>query len=323
MPTQAGVERPSLLKLAAAYAAIYFIWGGTYLAIRYAVEVLPPFLMMGTRHLIAGTLLYVTMRWRGAPRPERIHWVGAIIAGSFLFLGDHGLLAWAEQRVPSGLAALLSATLPFWMVAAARLKGTEPRLSVRALAGLTLGLAGVAFLVGPGALGQIGWSYLAGVGAILFGAILWVAGSLYARGAQLPSSPLLSAAMQMISGGALLFVAGILAGEAGRVHMNAVTPRSMLSLAYLILFGSIVAFGSYVWLLRVSSPSRISTYAYVNPLVAVFLGCSMAGEAVTWGTIVAAALILIGVALVNTRGASESAAEKESVLTMRPDPLEE
>lgn len=282
--------------------------------------------MMGTRHLIAGTLLYAAMRWRGAPKPKPVHWVGAIVAGGFLFLGDHGLLAWAEQRVPSGLAALLSATLPFWMVAAARLEGIEPKLNFRALAGLAIGLAGVAFLVGPGPFGQASWGYLVGAGAILFGAVLWVVGSLYARGARLPDSPLLSAAMQMISGGALLVVAGTLIGEAGRIHMDGLTLRAMLSLAYLILFGSIVAFGSYVWLLRVSPPSRISTYAYVNPLVAVFLGWSMAGEAVTSRTIVAAALILIGVALVNTRGAADAAAEKESVahkknLTMRPDPL--
>lgn len=213
MPTPRVVERPSRLKLLAAYAAIYFIWGGSYLAIRYAVEVLPPFLMMGTRHLIAGTLLYAAMRWRGTPKPKLAHWVGAIVAGGFLFLGDHGLLAWAEQRVPSGLAALLSATLPFWMVAAARLKGIEPKLNFRALAGLAIGLAGVALLVGPGAFGPAGWGYLTGAGAILFGAILWVAGSLYARGTRLPDSPLLSAAMQMISGGALLLVAGTLIGR--------------------------------------------------------------------------------------------------------------
>ncbi len=323
-----SLERPPLGKIVAAYAAIYLIWGATYLAIRYAVQTIPPLLMMGSRHLIAGTLLYAWTRLRGAGKPKAIHWLGAAVAGGLLFLGDHGLLAWAEQRVPSGLAALLSATLPFWMVAFTRFLGLEKKLGARAVIGLVVGLVGVALLVGPNSFRATHGEELLGAGAILLGAILWVVGSLYCRGTRLPTSPSLSAAMQMISGGALLFCAAILMGEMGRLHLEAVTLRSIISLAFLILFGSIVAFGSYVWLLRVSSPSRISTYAYVNPLVAVFLGWSLAGEAVNWTTILAAALILIGVALVNTRNAAEIATEKNSAVrerrkeAMRLNPLD-
>lgn len=311
MAPRGSTQRPPRAKIVAAYAAIYFIWGATYLAIRFAVQTIPPLLMMGSRHLIGGTVLYTWTRLRGSERPRPIHWLGAAIAGGLLFLGDHGLLAWAEQRVPSGLAALLSATLPFWMVAFARFLGLEKKLSARAVFGLLVGLIGVALLVGPNSLRATNRAELLGVGAILLGAILWVVGSLYSRGARLPKSPSLSAAMQMISGGALLLCAAILTGEAGRLEPAAVSLRSILSLAFLILFGSIAAFGSYVWLLRVSSPSKISTYAYVNPLVAVFLGWSLAGEAISWTTMVAAALILLGVALVNTRGPVEVVPEND------------
>jgi drug/metabolite transporter (DMT)-like permease len=288
------------VKLMAAFAAIYLIWGSTYLGIRFAIETIPPLLMMGARNFLAGALLYAWMRLRGAPAPDRSHWAAALATGAMLFLVDHGLLAWAEQRVASGLAALLSATLPFSMVLIARAMGREKKLAGRALAGLLAGLAGVALLVGPDALFHGGRTDIVGCGAILIGTIFWSAGSIYGRVARLPSSPALSAGMQMMAGGGALLCAGLLFGEAGRFQATAVTAKSLLAFGYLIFFGSIVAFTAYTWLLGVSSAARVSTYAYVNPVVALLLGWALAGESVGVRTWVATAIILAGVALVNS-----------------------
>jgi drug/metabolite transporter (DMT)-like permease len=281
------------------FAAIYLIWGSTYLGIRYAVETIPPLLMMGVRHFVAGALVYAWVRRRGTPAPNLKQWGYAAIAGVFLFLGGHGVLAWAELRVPSGLAALLCATLPLWTVVLSRLDGSERKLGVRAWVGLLLGFAGVALLIGPIAFGQR--VNLLAAGAVLSSALLWAVGTSYTRAVRMPASTVLSAAMQMISGGAMLLIAGLLAGEASRVQVASITARSVLSLAYLTVFGSIIAFTVYVWLLTVSSPSRISTYAYVNPVVAVLLGWAVAGEGLGVRTLAATSIILAGVGLVSTR----------------------
>jgi drug/metabolite transporter (DMT)-like permease len=288
-------------KLIAAFAAIYLIWGSTYLGIRIAIESMPPLLMMGARNFLAGALLYGWMRLRGAPAPDRGHWRAALATGLMLFLVDHGALAWAEQRVPSGLAALLSATLPFSMVLIARALGRERKLGGRVLAGLFAGLVGVALLVGPDALGHGVPTDIVGCGAILLGTIFWSAGSIYGRVAKLPSSAALSSGMQMMAGGGALLCAGLVFGEAARFHAAEVTMRSLLAFGYLIFFGSIVAFTAYIWLLGVSVPSRVATYAYVNPVVALLLGWALAGEPMGLRTWVAAAIILAGVALVNSR----------------------
>jgi len=289
----------SRAQIVLGFAAIYLIWGSTYLGIRYAVETIPPLLMMGVRHFVAGTLVYAWVRRRGTPAPQLKQWGYAVIAGAFLFLGGHGVLAWAEQKVPSGLAALLCATLPLWTVLLSRLDGTERKLDIRAWAGLLLGFAGVALLIGPSALAR--HLDVLATGAVLSSALLWAVGTSYTRAVRLPSSTVLSAAMQMVSGGAMLLITGLLAGEGAQVHFAAITIRSVLSLAYLTVFGSIIAFTVYVWLVTVSSPSRISTYAYVNPVVAVLLGWAVAGEALGVRTLAATAVILAGVALVSTR----------------------
>src|SRR5712692_8105737 len=288
------------VKLLAAFAAIYLIWGSTYLGIRFAIETIPPLLMMGARNFLAGALLYAWMRYRGAPAPDRKHWAAALATGAMLFLVDHGALAWAEQRVASGLAALLSATLPFSTVLMARATGRENRLTGRVLAGLLAGLAGVALLVGPDALFHGGRTDIVGCGAILIGTIFWSAGSVYGRVARLPASPALSAGMQMMAGGGALLCAALLFGEARQFHLSDVTARSLLAFGYLISFGSIVAFTAYIWLLKVSSAARVSTYAYVNPVVALLLGWALAGEPIGVRTWVAATIILGGVALVNS-----------------------
>ncbi|MGH7546003.1 MAG: EamA family transporter, partial [Gemmatimonadota bacterium] len=286
---------PQVIAVGLAFAAVYLIWGSTYLAIRFAIETLPPFLMAGTRFAAAGAVLYAYTRWRGLPAPERAHWPAAIVIGGLLLLGGNGLLVWAETRVPSGIAALLIATVPLWMVLleAWRRDGTRPGAAT--VAGLTAGFAGIVLLVGPGEFAGGGGVDLLGAGALTIASISWAFGSLYSRRANLPASPLVGISMEMLAGGAWLLLAGTLAGEWGRVDPGAVSPRSATALLYLTVFGSLVGFSSYIWLLRVSTPARVSTYAYVNPVVALFLGWALAGESLTPRTGLAVALVLAAV----------------------------
>jgi drug/metabolite transporter (DMT)-like permease len=307
--TSTSAKHVSKASLVLAFAAIYLIWGSTYLAIRYAVETIPPLLMMAARHFTAGIVLYAWLRLRGTPAPLRMHWRSAAIAGGFFFLGSHGLLAWAEQKVSSGLAALLCATLPLWIVALSKFCGTKSDLSGKVIGGLALGFLGVAVLIGPAALHTENNISLLGALVVLICAFLWGAGTMYTQRARLPSSSSLSSAMQMIMGGMLLCLAGVATGEAGGLHFSVLTLKSVLALAYLTLFGSLVAFTAFTWLHKVSSPTRNSTYAYVNPVVAVFVGWLFAGEVVGIRTLVAAGIILSGVALVNTAG--EDGKERE------------
>jgi drug/metabolite transporter (DMT)-like permease len=306
------------LAVVLGFAAIYLIWGSTYLGIRYAVETIPPLLMMGVRHTVAGVLVYIWARRRGATAPTRKQWGYATVAGLLLFLGGHGTLAWAEQRVASGLAALLCATLPLWTVLISRVDGSERKLGGKAWAGLGLGFAGVALLIGPDALAQ--HLNLLAAGVVLSSALLWAIGTSYSRRVALPESKVLSAAMQMICGGSILLVAGAIAGETGRIHAANITVRSVLALGYLIIFGSVIAFTVYTWLVSVSSPSMLSTYAYVNPVVAVFLGWSLAGEGLGVRTIAATAIILAGVGLV-TRARGSAPAKAQAVVRLGRDEL--
>src|SRR4051794_1103380 len=292
---------PSRTSLILAFASIYLIWGSTYLGIRYAVETIPPLLMMAIRHSVAGVVVYGWARSRGAEAPTGKQWVYAAIAGTILFLGGHGTLAWAEQKVPSGLAALLCATLPLWTVLIAWISRSERQLGAKVWAGLMLGFAGVAILIGPDALRQHGSFDMLATITVMFGSLSWAVGTAYSHGVKLPSSTVLSAAMQMIAGGASLYMASLFSGEMAHVHPSSFTLRSIAALAYLIVFGSIIAFTVFTWLVSVCRPSSVSTYAYVNPLVAVFLGWALAGEAIGVHTIVATVIILAGVALVSTR----------------------
>jgi len=292
---------PKTEILLLAFAAIYLIWGSTFLAIRFAVQTLPPLLTMGTRHLVAGGILFAWMLWRKGTRPEPRLWLSALVGGAFLFLGCHGLLAWAEIRVPSGLAALLSSTLPLWMVLLAPLHGQESELNRRVLVGIVLGMAGVAVLIPFSAQGHAGrgelWSSL----AIVLSELLWAVGAIYGRGVKSKTPLATFASMQMISGGALLWIVGLAFGEGTGIHAANLTARSVLSLLFLIVFGSLAAFTAYTWLLKVSSPAVVSTHSYVNPVVAVVLGWMLAGEAITLRTVAGTAIILASVALVSMR----------------------
>lgn len=294
-------DRHTRAAVVAAFAAVYLIWGSTYLGIRIAIETLPPFLMAGARFVIAGALLYGWCRLRnGAPPPGRPDWRNAATIGGLLLMGGNGSVVWAQQFIPSGLAALLVATVPLFMVVLEWLWNGAERPGIQTFGGLLLGFCGVLLLVGaPGtAGGTIG--VLAGV-VILFAALSWATGSIYSRRVEPPPTPRLGTAMQMLAGGGLLTVVGLVSGEAAGLDLAAVSLRSWLALAYLVVFGSLVAFSAYVWLLRVSTPDRVSTYAYVNPAVALFLGWSLAGEPLTARTLLGSAVILVSVVIVTTR----------------------
>ncbi|MGZ4789904.1 MAG: EamA family transporter [Terriglobales bacterium] len=294
-------QKTSTIALVAAFAAIYLVWGSTFLAIRFAVETLPPLLMMGTRHLVAGGLL---LGWlllvRREARPEWRLWVAALVAGGFCFLGCHGLLAWAELRINSGLAALLSATLPISMVVLARVRGQERELTPRILSGIALGLIGVAVLIPFKFSADQRGEWISAL-AIIVAEVFWAMGAIYSRGVKTSTPATTFAAMQMICGGALLWVVGIALGETGQLSWQAFTAKSGLSVAFLIIFGSLVTFTAYTWLLQVSSPAIVSTHSYVNPVVAVVLGWAMAGEQFSPRTLIGAPIVLGSVFLISRK----------------------
>jgi drug/metabolite transporter (DMT)-like permease len=289
---------PSPWRVMAALGAVYSIWGSTYLAIRLAVQTMPPFLMAGVRFVIAGAILYTFMRLRGTPPPTRVQWRSMAIIGGFLLMGGNGVLAWAEQTVPSGLAALMIATVPVWMVLLDWLRGDGGRPNLGVSIGLVLGLVGIALLAGPASLGSGNHVSTPGVIVLIFAALSWAIGSFYARRAPMPASSLLGTGMEMFAGGILLLVAGLVTGEFGQVKLDQVSLQSLVAFGYLIVFGSWVGFTAYTWLLRAVKPALASTYAYVNPVVAVFLGWAFAGEALTMQTLLAAAVIVAAVVII-------------------------
>jgi drug/metabolite transporter (DMT)-like permease len=313
-----------------AFAAIYLIWGSTYLAIRWTVETLPPLLTGGVRFIVAGTLLYAFARVSGAERPSTAQWRAATIAGALMLAGGTGSVMVAEQWVPSGLAALLIAAMPLWMVTLDWLGGRGGRPSGRTVAGLLAGIAGVTLLIGSPGVGGGGRPELFGALLILGGSVLWAGGSLYARYAATPPRPMMWVALQMLAGGGVLACLGILHGDVGTLDLSGVAVRSWLALAYLVGFGAIVAYTAYVWLLGVVTPARVSTYAFVNPVVAMILGAILADEPIGFRAVVAAAIILGGVLLITLdRGRPERAPGPSvategrhawGTATERPDP---
>jgi len=300
----------STAHVAIALATVYVLWGSTYLAMRLAIATIPPFTMAATRHFTAGAILYVFARLRGAPRPRAAHWRSTAIIGALLLLLGNGGVVWAEQRVSSGMAALLICSEPMWIVVFAWLRRDGRRPSPLVVAGLLVGMVGLALLVRPG-LGGGGAVDSLGVVAVLIASISWAAGSLYVQRATLPSSPLLATSMQMLCGGLLLFAAGGITGEPARLALSQVSTGSILAVIYLIVFGSLIGFTAYTWLLRSASPVLVSTYAYVNPVVAVFLGWALASEPVTPGMLLGAAVILGGVALITTASSGSAARRHE------------
>lgn len=281
----------------AALATVYVVWGSTYLAIALAIETLPPLLTAAVRFLVAGALLFAVARRFDAPdaaRPDRRQWLAAAVTGTFLLSVGNGGVTWAQQTVPSGVAALVIASIPLWIAVLGRVFFRE-RLSLLAAVGIGVGFAGVALLVNP-----VGSGAIDPVGGLLLvlAAAGWSFGTLLSRGTRLTVSPLVGAGMQMLCGGAVLAVAAVVAGELGEVRPAEASLRSVGGLLYLIVFGSIVAFSAYVWLLRNAATSLVATYAYVNPVVAVFLGWLVLGEAISARTLVAGGVVLAAVALI-------------------------
>ena len=287
----AAFARRSPAAVALALGTVYLVWGSTYLAIRVTDRALPPLLMSSVRFLVAGVALYAFAA-RGRARPTRREWVAASITGAALLLVGNGGVAWAETKLDSGFAALIVAIIPLY-VALFDWAAFGRRLSPVAIAGLVIGFAGVALLVRPG-----GGNNVAVALALVATTSAWAAGSLYARGAPLPSSPLLSAAMQMLAAALFLGIAGLAGGEANDVHASSFTLKPMLAFVYLVLVGSLIAFSAYAWLLKNVRISVVATYAFVNPVVAVALGTLFLGETVGWSTIVAGAGIVTAVVLI-------------------------
>ena len=295
-------------KLIAAFAAIYFIWGSTYLSILFAIETIPPLLMAGVRFSVAGLLLYFWARRGERAAPTRIQWRNAAIVGGLLLVVGNGCVVLAERLVPSGLASLLVASVPVWVVLLewVRPGGVKPTRGV--VAGVVLGVIGLVVLIGPSALhpASAGGVRLAGVVLLTFASVSWAGGSIVAQHLELPKSAALSTAMEMICAGAILLVVSLIMGEPMHFDPSAVSARSLGGLLYLIAFGSIVAFSAYVWLLQVSTTARVATSSYVNPVVALFLGWALAGEHLSLRTAIASAIIIAAVALITAAQSSSA-----------------
>jgi drug/metabolite transporter (DMT)-like permease len=303
--TQPERNRAYKIKLALAFAAIYVVWGSTYLAIRYAVETIPPLLTAGLRHTVAGSIL-LAWAWARGYRPKREHWIAGMAVGALYFLVGHGTLHWAEQYVGSGLAALLIATEPMFILLLAWAVGQE-RISRTSLLGLGLGVVGVAVLMGN-ELSAKGSSLL-GVIAVLVGSLAWSAGVVVSSRVKLPSDAVARTAVPLICGAAMLLVAAGVTGEFHTVQWASITLRSWLGLGYLILFGSVVAFTAYTWLLQQCPPALVATHTYANPVVAVLLGWLLAGETMNLRIILASVAILGAIVLIRRgeRGAGSEA----------------
>jgi len=290
------IHRPqaSRAQIVVAFAAVYLIWGSTYLTIHIASETIPALLMSGARFILAGLLLMAFSHRPGAPRERLtlIHWRSAVVIGACLLLFGNGGVAWGEQYLPSGFVALIIATVPLWMALFAPAFGGR-WINWTAGIGITIGLAGIALLVRPGGVGAGHWQTF----VVLLSPLLWALGSLYARNAPAPRQPLTAIAMEMIAGGILLTIAGLATGELRHVHLGTVSFVSLAAFVYLVLVGALVGYVAYIWLLHHVSVTAASTYAFVNPVVAVALGALVLGELITPLTLVAAALIIGAVAL--------------------------
>ncbi|MGB8983505.1 MAG: EamA family transporter [Anaerolineales bacterium] len=288
-------------KVWIALLALYIVWGSTYLAIRFSVETIPPFLHAALRFLVSGAILYAWRRAAGDPAPTLSNWKSTAIVGAALLLGGNGLVAWAEQTVPSGIAALMISTSPFWLVLFESLRSGGAKPTWQAILGLIVGFVGVFILIGPTEITGTGVSYNTfGIILLLFAPFFWSLGSIYAKGADMPKSTLLSTGMQMLTGALALFIVSGVKGEFSGFSLGEVSMRSWLGLTYLITFGSLIGFVSYGWLLHNAPISLMSTYAYVNPVVAVLLGSLLADEPLNGRILIAAAIIIGSVIVINS-----------------------
>jgi drug/metabolite transporter (DMT)-like permease len=309
--------RPPTWKIVLAFAIIYFVWGSTFLAIRVGVREVPPLVLASMRFFIAGLVIFLWMRLTGTPSPSRREWLAASILAICIFVLDYGLLFWAEQRVPSGIAAVMLATIPVFMSLSEIIVLRTQRLTVRLALALLVGIAGVSVLVSRSA--NVGEAPIDRRGAIalVIAAMSWSIASALTRKLSLPESKVMSAGAQMLSGGILLAVAAAIFGEFRGFHIAAVSRNVWFALAYLIVAGSIIGFTAYVWLLHYESPTKVGTYAYVNPVVAVIVGYFLGGETVGTRTILGTLLVLVSVIVITTTRA------KKEVELQQTSPQEE
>lgn len=305
--TLAPTQPNRRILIALALLAVYLFWGGTYLAMKVAIHTIPPFLMGGLRFFTAGALVFLWEWRKGAAMPGLAHWWRAAKIGFLLLVLSQGGLAWSEQFVPTGIAAIIFATVPLWMALIAWIfqKGQRPHVVV--LAGLLLGFCGILLLV-KNTVGNLGVSPLEWLGycVVTLASIAWAWGSLASRTTSIPGSPFLAAAMQNLTGGACYLLISLLSSEWSTLSAGSFSAASVLSLLYLIMFGSLIGFGSYIWLLKVSDPTLVSTYAYVNPVVALFLGWALGGETLAMSDIAATAIILCSVIIITRKQAQEA-----------------
>ncbi len=295
-----AASRPRTWKVLLAFAIIYFVWGSTFLAIRVGVREVPPFLLAGMRFVVAGIVLYVWMRVRGTPSPTAREWGAASLLAVLIFVLDYGLLFWAERRVPSGIAAVMMATIPVFMALGEIVFLRAQRLTWRLGLSLFVGMAGVVVLVGHSmGLGETPVD-TAGACALIVAAISWSVAASLSRKMPLPAAKAMSSGAQMLAGGVLLTITAAVLGEFRGFHAQAVSRGAWLALAYLIVAGSILGFTAYVWLIHHESPTKVGTYAYVNPVVAVLVGYFLGGEAIGPRTVVGTALVLLSVVVITT-----------------------
>ena len=299
-------SRPAAWKILLAFAIIYIVWGSTYLAIRVGVQEMPPFLMAAIRFTVAGIALYAWMRITGIPSPTWREWKAASVLGALMFLIDYASLFWAEQRVPSGIAAVILAAIPVCITLLEIVFLRTQRLTIRLGLGLLVGVVGVAVLMNPSA--SLGEAPIdrGGAIALLVACAGWSIGTIVSKRLILPESKAMSAGAQMLSGGVQLLVLAAVAGEFGHFHIHDISGRAWFSLVYLIIAGSIISYTAYVWLLHYESPTKVGTYAYVNPVVAVILGSAIGGETFGRRTLLGMALIVVSVVAITTMKAKQA-----------------
>lgn len=308
-------NKKDLIVLIAAFAAVYIFWGSTYLAVKYSMQTLPPFLMAGARFLVAGLILFVWARFsRDYEAPKVVHWKTAFVVGTFLLLGGNGGVVLAQHFISSSLSALLVATEPLWIVLLSWLWLRTGRPNWKVAVGLLVGFVGVWLLIGgqPGADETAGgYGQLIGTLAVLAGALSWATGSIYGLRSPTPKSSIMTAGMQMIAGSLSLLVVGLIRGEWSRFDPAAVSSHSVFALLYLIIFGSLIGFTAYSWLLKNAQPSMVATYAYVNPVIAVLLGWGIAGESMNSQMLIGAFVVVVSVALITASKKTKPEDEKE------------
>ena len=308
-------------KVWIALLALYIVWGSTYLAIRFAVETIPPFMHAALRFLLSGAILYIWRRMAGDEAPTLSNWKATAIVGAALLLGGNGLVAWAEQTVPSGIAALMISTSPFWLVLFEAFRSGGGKPTWQSIVGLIMGFGGVFLLIGPAEiLGTSAKFDTFGIVLLLLAPISWSMGSIYARGADMPKSTLLGTGMEMLTGAVALFLVSLFKGEFSGFSFAQVSTQSWLGLLYLVTFGSLVGFVAYGWLLHNAPVSLLSTYAYVNPVVAVFLGWLLANEKLTPQMGVASAIIIGSVILIKS---ARQVSAKKATLQVVPQEMEQ